>query len=63
MKVRDDEETLELAHRIEEEEALEWIAVLTKAREQIAELRRYAHHWDHEAFAQGNPSAIEPRRN
>jgi hypothetical protein len=63
VKVRDDDETLELARVIEEEEELEWIAALAKARATIAEQRRYAYQWDEQAFARGNRTAIEPGRN
>jgi len=53
----------ELAAAIEEAERLDPRAARRKARELIADLKRQAHQWDHQALLAGNPTAIDVKRN
>lgn len=63
MKQIRDQELYDLAAAIEESEGLDPISALAKAREQLAQLQRLAHQWDHKAFAAGNPAAVDVKRN
>lgn len=63
MKRIHDQELYDLAAAIEEAEELDPIAALAKAREQLAELKRQAHQWDHRAMLAGNAAAVDVKRN
>jgi hypothetical protein len=53
----------ELAAAIEETEGLDPRAARRKAQSILADLKRQAHQWDHQAFAAGNPTAIDVKQN
>jgi hypothetical protein len=53
----------ELAAAIEESEGLDPRAARRKAESIIADLKRQAHQWDHQAMLAGNPNAINVKQN
>lgn len=63
MKQTDNAPVIELAAHIAKEEGLPWKMALVKACQQVAALERYAHQWDQNAFAAGNMTASDPKKN
>jgi hypothetical protein len=57
------QELEELAAAIEESEGLPPRAARRKASSILADLKRQAHRWDDQAFAAGNPTAIDTKQN
>jgi hypothetical protein len=57
------QELEELTAAIEETEGLDPRAARQKAESIIADLKRQAHQWDHQAFAAGNPTAVNVKQN
>jgi hypothetical protein len=63
MKQAEIRELEELAAAIEEGEGLDPRAARRKAHAILADLKRQAHRWDDQAFAAGNPTAIDIKQN
>lgn len=57
------DELLALAEVLAEEEDIEWLAALIRARELLPDLTRAAYVWDAAAFACGNTAAFDVTAN